>query len=222
MDGREHAERVGLALSLHDQEILADQVLEISRSVPVQYSKVLLSLRLIADIPTWYHSQGRARVEAENHERIVFVDDLAVRTAVIPLYRPVGNEEAKLIKLEKLDLFREFQQQMKALGASDEAIMQFFLDLNLQGDELEALGKKYERWPREVVVAEAVANLGPKSPIRITGCVNDELRDIAGFQLATHFAQFVDKPSSWLGLPTFVGIDVSRDVHGEFPIVDAQ
>jgi hypothetical protein len=57
---------------------------------------------------------------------------------------------------------------MKALAASEEAIMQLFPDLNLPVDELEALGKKYKPRPREEVVAEPVANVGPISRIRMT------------------------------------------------------
>jgi hypothetical protein len=57
-----------------------------------------------------YDRQRRAREESEEHERTVLADDLAARISVTPLSRPVGDEEANLIDLEKLDMFREFQQ----------------------------------------------------------------------------------------------------------------
>ncbi|KAH0795317.1 hypothetical protein GPJ56_000766 [Histomonas meleagridis] len=79
----------------------------------------------------------REREERENDK--IYIENLVKSKSVTPIFRPFTEEELKMIEYEKLELFKEFQAQMRELGASEEKIMSFFPDLNLPEDEIEAL-----------------------------------------------------------------------------------
>ena len=130
-----------------------------------------------------YDVQRRAREREEQEQNKAYIDEAVSRNAATPFFRPTTEEERKLIELEKYDMFREFQEQMRELGASEEQIMQFFPDLNLPMDEIEALGREYEHKPEYQVAEEALQNLPPMPEIEFTEEVQDELKDIAGFAL---------------------------------------
>lgn len=145
-------------------------------------------LRKLQEELNEYDVQRRKREREEQEQDKAYLDEVVSQNAATPFFRPTSDEEKKLIELEKLDMFREFQEQMRELGASEEQIMQFFPELNLPMDEIEALGKEYEHKPEYEVAQEVLDNLPPMPEIKFTDEVKDELKDIAGFALGKGFS----------------------------------
>ena len=81
----------------------------------------------------------REHTQKEREEEKVLLERNMSRKAANPLMRPLTDEEVHLVELEKVDLFLEFSEKMKELGASEEQIMKFFPELNLPEDEIDAL-----------------------------------------------------------------------------------
>lgn len=81
----------------------------------------------------------RDQAEKEKEEERQMLERNLSRKAANPLMRPLTEEEQHLVELEKIDLFLEFSEKMKALGASEEQIMKFFPELSLPEDEIDAL-----------------------------------------------------------------------------------
>ena len=61
LNGFEHSERIGLTLSLYGQNDRSQQLLKISRSIPKEYSNILLLILLVSDIKTLILSKGPKR-----------------------------------------------------------------------------------------------------------------------------------------------------------------
>ena len=96
----------------------------------------------------------REKEKNEKEESKKYIENLVANKAVTPLYRPLNEEEQIMVEKEKLDLFMEFREQMKELGATDETIMNFFPELNLPENELEALGINYQTGDEEEEMPE--------------------------------------------------------------------
>ena len=86
-----------------------------------------------------YRMEKKRREEEEEESKKRYIEGMMSSKAANPLQRPLTDEEQRLVEKEKIDIFREFQEQMRELGASEEQIMKFFPDINLPEDELEAL-----------------------------------------------------------------------------------
>ena len=61
LNGFEHAERIGLTLTLYGQDDRSRQLLKISRGIPKEYSNILLLILLVSDIKSLILSKGPKR-----------------------------------------------------------------------------------------------------------------------------------------------------------------
>ena len=114
----------------------------------------------------------------EEEEKRKYIESLVSSKVANPLMRPLTEEERVLVELEKIDMFKEFQKQMRELGATEENIMKFFPELNLPNDEYEALQvqeieqEEYNRNSR-LESSSSVKSSGESSHIKIEEIDND-------------------------------------------------
>ncbi|EAX88769.1 hypothetical protein TVAG_477720 [Trichomonas vaginalis G3] len=150
-----------------------------------------------------YKAKKKEEERQQKEEEKAYIEQVMSAKSANPVMRPLTQHELELVEREKLDLFLEFQDQMRELGASEEQIMKFFPDINIPEDENDALNvnveeiEEEEEEEKKIVEEEEEQEVEQQAPIKMTPDVSNNL-------IQLQYTSFVDE------------IDESETDHQEF------
>lgn len=132
--------------------------------------------------------EEKQRIEEEKS----YIEAIMSAKSANPVMRPLTEHEQELVEREKLDLFLEFQEEMRELGASEEQIWKFFPDVNIPEDEDDALNVDVEEIEEEEE-EEVKETVKEKEEIKENEKVIKMTPDVSNDLIQLQITSFVDE-----------------------------